>query len=151
MKHIKSLLLLGFLSVTILVQAQNYEYEYVKASIKSPSSVSITLKTFADKKSTVDHEAKCAALKIILFEGLQGTIYSKPLLSQGLLALDEHPDYFDKLFNERLSYIIKSAKMESGFRKAEKSDKSTLYTVVVNYIQLKKDVENNKIKKQLGI
>ena len=41
--------------------------------------------------------------------------------------------------------------MESRFRKAEKSDKSTLYTIVVNYIQLKKDVESNKIKKQLGI
>lgn len=151
MKLIKFLLLLGFLCLTNLVYAQNCEYVYINASIQSPSSVSITLKTFADKKSMVDFEAKCAALKIIMFEGLQGTIYSKPLLSQGIIALDENPDYFSKLFNERLSYIIKSTKMESGFRKAEKGEKSSLYTVVVNYIQLKKDVESNKIKKQLGI
>jgi len=39
----------------------------------------------------------------------------------------------------------------SDFKKAEKNEKSTLYSVEVNYIQLKKDLEKNKISKQLGL
>lgn len=131
--------------------SQNYNYTFIEAKVISPSSVEITLKTFADKKKTVDIEAKCAALRIVMFDGIEGTIYNKPLLNQGTSTIHDNPSYFEELFNYRLSDFIKSAKMLSGFKKAEKGEKSTIYNVEVNYIQLKKDLEKNKIKKQLGL
>ncbi len=131
--------------------SQSSNYAYIEGIVKSPSSVIITLKTFATKKKEVDKEAKCAALKIIMFDGVEGTIYNRPLLRQGVAALHDNEEFFSAMFNDRLSDYIKQAKMQSDFKKAEKEEKSTLYSVEVNYIQLKKDLEKNKISKQLGI
>lgn len=133
------------------LSAQNASYYFVNAEVKSPSSVLITLKTMADKKKSVDFEAKCAVLRIAMFDGIPGTIYGKPLLNQGTIALSENKEYFDDLFNNRMFDVIRTATMKSDFRKAEKGEKSTLFTVDLNYIQLKKDLEKNNIKKQLGI
>lgn len=145
------LLLTLLLCSTCSLFSQTASYTLVGAEVKSPSSVLITLKTFGEKKKTVDLEAKCAALRIIMFDGLDGTIYNKPLLNQGTMALHENEEYFDNLFNNRISDVVRSATMKSDFKKAEKGEKSTLFMVEVNYIQLKKDLEKNKIKKQLGI
>ena len=130
---------------------QNSNYLFVEGNVKSPSSVTVILKTFAAKKKDVEKEAKCAALKIVMFDGVEGTIYNRPLLSQGVAALHDNEYFFDTLFNSNLSDYIKQAKMLSDFKKAEKDEKSTLYSVEVNYIQLKKDLEKNKIRKQLGL
>ena len=130
---------------------QNSNYLFVEGNVKSPSSVTVILKTFAAKKKDVEKEAKCAALKIVMFDGVEGTIYNRPLLSQGVAALHDNEYFFDTLFNSNLSDYIKQAKMLSDFKKAEKNEKSTLYSVEVNYIQLKKDLEKNKIRKQLGL
>lgn len=134
-----------------MAYAQNANYVFVGADIKSPSSVKITLKTFGDKKKTIGFEANCAALRILMFDGIEGTIYNKPLLSQGVSAISDNLGYFENLFNNRLSEFIRMSVMMSDFKKAEKGEKSTLYTIDVNYIQLKKDLEKNNIKKQLGI
>ena len=50
-----------------------------------------------------------------------------------------------------MSDVIKRTTMESKFKEAEKGENSTLYTVEVNYIQLKKDLEHHKIRKELGL
>lgn len=131
--------------------SQTARYTFIEAKVKSPSSVEITLKTFADKKKTVGMEAETAALRIAMFDGLGGTIYNKPLLDQGISALHDNPLYFNELFTSRLSDVVKGSKMLTGFKKAEKGEKSTIYNVEINYIQLRKDLEKNKIKKPLGL
>ena len=131
--------------------SQDSNYIFVEGNVKSPSSVFITLKTFAEKKKELDKEAKCAALKIVMFDGVEGTIYNRPLLKQGVSVLHEKEDFFRDMFNNKLSDYIRQLKMLSDFKKAEKGEKSTLYLIEVNYIQLKKDLERNKISKQLGI
>lgn len=146
-----NLIVFFFLFFCIKSYSQTEDYTYVSAEVKSPSSVIITLKTFAPKKKTVDFEARCAALRIAMFDGINGTIYSKPLLSQGTIALSQKANYFEHLFNNRLAEVIKNSTMKSDFKKAEKGEKSTLYTIELNYIQLKKDLEKNNIKKQIGL
>ncbi len=131
--------------------SQNSSYVFIEGNVKSPSSVTIILKTFAEKKKDLEKEARCAALKVIMFDGVEGTIYHRPLLRQGIAALHDNEYYFDVLFNTKLPDYIKQTKMLSDFKKAEKDEKSTLYSVEVNYIQLKKDLEKSKISKQLGI
>lgn len=96
-------------------------------------------------------EAQCAAMRIILFDGLPNTIYSRPLLSEGVSIIHENKSYFDDIFLNRGSDFVKSISMDSDFKKALKGEKSTLFTVEVNYIQLKKDVEKHGIKKQFGL
>lgn len=139
---------LGVMNV-FAASSQNLNYIFVEGKVKSPSSVTITLKTYASKKKEVSKEANCAALKIIMFDGVEGTIFHKPLLNQGVSALHENEAFFNNLFNERLSDYIKQSNMLSDFKKAE--GKSTLFSVEVNYIQLKKDLEKNQISKHLGL
>lgn len=149
---IRRFLLLSLLSFSSLkCVSQNSNYVYVEGNVKSPSSITIILRTFAAKKKEVEKEAKCAALRIIMFDGVEGTIYYRPLLRQGVAALHENENYFDTLFNTKLSDYVKQTNKLSDFKKAEKDGKSTLYSVEVNYIQLKKDLENNRISKQLGL
>lgn len=152
-KIMNKLIVLSFVVLLSSFKAfcQNSNYVFVEGKVKSPSSVTVILKTFAPKKKDVEKEAKCAALKIIMFDGVEGTIYNRPLLSQGIAALHDNEYYFDTLFNSNLADYIKYTKMLSNFKKAEKNEKSTLYSVEVNYIQLKKDLEKNKISKQLGL
>ena len=147
----KILTILLVLISGIKCYAQSADYEFIDAEVTSPKSVKITLKTFAQTKKTVNFEAQCAALKIIMFDGIDGTIYSRPLLNQGTMLINDRNDYFYELFGSRLSTFIRQTKMESDFKKAEKGEKSTLFTVDVNYISLKKDLEKNNIKTQLGL
>ena len=136
---------------SLVGHAQSADYTYLNAEILSPSSVKVTLRTFAKKKKLADFEANCAALRIIMFDGLAGTIYKRPLLKEGTIALRTYSTYFEELFNNRMSDVIKRTTMESKFKEAEKGENSTLYTVEVNYIQLKKDLEHHKIRKELGL
>lgn len=148
MKRLLLLLLLGVMNV-FPASSQNSNYVFVEGKVKSPSSVTIILKTFASKKKEVTKEANCAALKIIMFDGVEGTIYHKPLLKQGTSALHEKEEFFNLLFNERLSDYVRQSNMISDFKKED--GKSTLFSVEINYIQLKKDLEKNNISKHLGI
>lgn len=146
----KIILSLASLLICVLTTlGQNANYVFISADVKSPSSVTIMLKTYAQKKKEVDKEAKIAALKIIMFDGLESTIYNDPLLKQGPTAMDENPTYFLDLFTNKLPYYVKLTRMLTEFNKAEQGEKSTLYSVEVNYIQLKKDLERSKITSQL--
>lgn len=149
----KNKFLIFFIAIGFCIEAfsQTASYSLIGTKIKSPSSVEITLMTYATKKKSVEKEANCAALHIIMFDGLAGTIYNKPLLDKGLTVINENPVYFENLFNSRLSDFIKCSKMLSKFKKAEKGKKSTIYCIEVNYIQLRKDLEKNNIKTQLGL
>lgn len=129
--------------------AQDASYKFISAEVNSAKSVIILLKTYSTNKKLVEKEAQYAALKIAMFDGVDATIYNKPIIAQGVSALDEHRIFFYDLFDNKLPYYIKSTKMMSGFKKAESGEKSTLYSVEINYIQLKKDLERRKISRQL--
>lgn len=136
------------------MRAQDTEpprYVVVQSELESASVVKLQIKTFSKDKNTVDADAQCAAIRAILFDGIPDTQYRKPMLNDGEKTLTEkYPTYFDKLFNNRFTDFILDYDMLSKFKKADK-DKSTLYEVRVKILQLRKDLEKNNIKKQIGI
>ena len=127
------------------------KYVVVNSELESTSVVKLQIKTFSKDKSTVDADAQRAAIWTILFDGIPETQYRKPMLNDGEKSLTEqHPTYFYKLFNDRYTDFIINYSMLSKFKKADK-DKSTLYEVRVKILQLRKDLEKNNIRKQIGI
>lgn len=127
------------------------KYVVVNSELESTSVVKLQIKTFSKDKSTVDADAQRAAIRTILFDGIPETQYRKPMLNDGEKSLTEqHPTYFYKLFNDRYTDFIINYSMLSKFKKADK-DKSTLYEVRVKILQLRKDLEKNNIRKQIGI
>lgn len=139
-----------FVSAIIGAKGQNARYELLDSKLTSQTVAKIQLKTFCDKKKYVDYEAECAALRIILFDGLGKSIYSRPLLDSGeKTSFEQFPAYFDNLFIERYSDFVASYNMISKFKKGDK-DKSTIYEVEVKVIALRKDLEKNGIKQKIG-
>ena len=127
------------------------KYVVVHSELESASVVKLQIKTFSKDKNTVDADAQRAAIRTILFDGIPETQYRKPMLNDGEKTLTEqHPTYFYKLFNDRYTDFIIDYSMLSKFKKADK-DKSTLYEVRVKILQLRKDLEKNNIRKQIGI
>ena len=127
------------------------KYVVVHSELESASVVKLQIKTFSKNKKNVDADAQRAAIRTILFDGIPETQYRKPMLNDGEKTLTEqHPTYFNKLFNDRFTDFIIEYSMLSKFKKADK-DRSTLYEVRVKILQLRKDLEKNNIKKQIGI
>lgn len=140
-------------------KAQVPVYEMVNGEVTSPKEVSLSLVSYSKEKKFAFDDAKWAALYLLMFDGVPGTVYARPLLPQGNGILSERPSYFENLRLYQMDKMVKRCTMESKFGKAERKaerkskgrDKATLFTVVVDYMQLRKELEKNNIKKQLGI
>ena len=58
------------------------------------------------------------------------------------------PSYFNNLFTSRYPDFIRQCTAKSKFKRSE--NKSTLYEVEVKILLLRKDLEKNQIKRQIG-
>lgn len=133
------------------VSAQTSRYHVVSAEAESTTVVKLQIKTYCQDKKLIDAEAQCAAIRAVLFDGIPNTPQHRPLLNSGESTMkSQHPSYFNSLYTERYTDFIAGYNVLSKFKKADK-DKSTLYEVKVKVLALRKDIENNKIKKQFGL
>lgn len=133
------------------MMAQTSPYQLTKSESVSSSVVRLTLKVYCPKKKLINKEAQHAAIRVVLFEGCPGTMFSKPLLDEGENTLSQrHPVYFNELYNYRLPDFITSCEAVSDFKKGDKK-KATLYEVEIKALQLRKDLEKNNIKRKVGL
>ena len=129
--------------------AQNSSYALVQAKVVSSDVVRLQINVFCMDKHRIAAEAQCAAIRAVLFDGTGVPPYTKPLLTDGEQTLKQtYPYYFDNLFTTRYSDFIGHYSAISKFKRAE--NKSTLYEVDVKILLLRKDLEKNQIKRQLG-
>ena len=133
------------------VYSQAANYKVLSTELFSSSNVRLTLIVYGKSKKTIDAEAQCAALKVILFEGCPNTPYSKALMEDGeKTSVQKYPQYFESLYGGRFSDFIASYEAKSAFKKGDKS-KGTEYSIVVKALNLRKDLEKNGIKRKLGL
>mgnify|MGYP001299900538 CR=1 FL=1 len=146
----KILLSIVTLMLCLGAKAQS-SYLLVDAQSIASAHVRLKVKTYCNKRKLVDYEAICAAARIVLFQGVPNTQYKKALLPDGeQTSYQQHPKYFNDFFNSRISDFISSCVRLSEFKKADKN-KATLYEIEVNILQLRKDLEKNKVKRKLGL
>lgn len=134
-----------------LLYAQSVSYQLISSENISPAVIRLTLVVFSKSKKNVDSDAQKAAIKIVLFNGCPTTTYTRPLAEDGeRTSFEKHPEYFTQLLTNRFSDFISNYIPTSKFKKANKQ-KGTSYQVDVKALQLRKDLEKNKIKRRLGI
>ena len=142
------LFVVGLISTTTF--AQN-NYKVVEVISTNSSKVCFDLKVYGNSKKTIGQDAAIAAVKAVMFEGIEGTAFSKPLLPQGeRTCVQQYPVYFTNLFNTTYADFVTTCTMKSKFKKAD-DDKSTLFEVEVKVIQLRRDLEKNKIKTKIAL
>ena len=101
--------------------AQHANYRLLKSERVSSSNVRLSLIVYGKEKKSIDTEAQCAALRIVLFDGCPETPFSKGLMDGGeQTVLQEYPSYFENLYNNRYSDFINNYDANSGFKKADK-------------------------------
>lgn len=143
------LIILSIIGMNVCANAQSAKYVLVDAEILSSDVVRLQIKTYCTDKRLVEHEVQCAAIRAVLFNGIDVSLYKKALLAEGeQTMIQSYPSYFNNLFATRYSDFIKSYSALSKFKKA--GNKSTLYEVEVKILRLRKDLEKNNIKRQLG-
>lgn len=149
MKHrIISIVIAGIVSITTFAQSN---YKVVDVVSTNSSKVCFDLKVYGKSKKTINQDAALAAVKAVMFEGIEGSVFSKPLLPQGeQVCMQEHPAYFTNLFNTTYVDFVTNCTMKSKFKKAD-NDKSTLFEVEVKVIQLRRDLEKNKIRTKIAL
>lgn len=146
--RIISILIVAITSITTF--AQN-NYKVVGVVSANASKISFNIKVYGKSKKTINQEAAISAAKVALFDGIEGTNFSKPLLPQGeKVSMQEHPAYFTSLFNDTYADFITTCTMKSKFKKAD-GDKATLFEVEVKVIQLRRDLEKNKIRTKIAL
>ncbi len=130
---------------------QHANYRLLNSERVSASNVRLSLIVYGKEKKSIDTEAQCAALRIVLFDGCPGTPFSKALMDSGeQTALQMYPSYFENLYNYRYSDFISNYDSNSRFKKADKK-KGTEYTIEVKVLNLRKDLEINEIRKIVGL
>lgn len=146
--RIISIVIAIFISMTTF--AQN-NYKVVDVVSATSSKVCFDLKVYGKSKKTINQDAALAAVKAVMFEGIEESVFSKPLLPQGeQVCMQEHPAYFTNLFSTTYVDFVTNCSMKSKFKKAD-DDKSTLFEVEVKVIQLRRDLEKNKIKTKIAL
>ena len=90
---------------------------------------------------------------VCIKSGLKWSIFWKKIcaiLHGEKTMINKYPSYFNGLYADRYTDFIANYKMLSKFKKADKN-KSTLYEIKVKVLPLRKDLEQNNIKKQFGL
>ncbi len=138
------------LLISLIASGQNLPYQINIVVNSSPSEVSFEIAVFGGNKKAIEYEACCAALRAVLFEGINGTPFNKPLLSVGEKTSKElYPEYFNMLYGVRYPDFVYNLTAISKFKKGV--NKSTVYRVTVKALSLRKDLEKNRIKKNIGL
>lgn len=148
----KKLLLACLLGICSFIgKAQVVPYQLGEAVSEKQSEVTFKVYVYCDSKKELDQSAYLAAIRCVMFEGIPGTKFSKPLLNEGERTLvDKHPAYFKDLYGWRYVDFVKDCIILSRFRKSGVG-KSTLFEVTVKPYELRKDLEKNNIKTKFGI
>lgn len=115
------------------------------------SNIDMVIVLYGVKKKDAAYHAKCAAIKLLLFEGVGVGGNAKPLLPEGEhSAYQSNPSYFQNLYSTTYNDFIKNCTIESEYKKADE-EKGTKFRVVVKTMLLRRDLENNRIKNKMGI
>ena len=132
--------------------AQNvFPYQLSETISENQSEITFKVYVFCNDKKVIKQAASIAGIRCVMFDGIPGTKFSKPLLSEGEQTLiNKNSSYFNDLYSNRFNDYVKKCNMTSKFKKAD-IKKSTQFEVTIKVIELRKDLEKNNIKTKFGI
>lgn len=143
----KLLLILSFFSILSIGANRTSPYSIIESKDSDNGKVILTLISYCNDKKQFEKEAICDALRIVMFEGVETPRFKKPLLSFGeSTAFRDHPEYFEDLYNNRCYDFVKNIEQQSKYSKKN----GTTFTIEVDVIKLRKDLEKENVLKHIG-
>ena len=136
--------------VCTTIKAQDCKYGVIETCMSGTDDVSITLNVDIKDKKVLEKEAQFAALKVLMFDGIPNTKYSRPFIKEGYKSTyAQHPSYFQTLYNSTASDFVKDYSALTKFKKSD--NKTTKVKVTVRPLLLRKNLESNGILKKMGL
>ncbi len=133
------------------MKEHNIEYKIIDIQYLSSSNLKMDIMLYDSKKSDLTQNARYAALKTLLYDGVGKGVFSFPLLQDGEeTSISKRPDYFYRLYAYRLNDFFGETSIISNYKKGD-TNKGTLCEVIVKAILLRRDLENNNIKQKMGL
>lgn len=145
MKIFKILALSLVASFAVTSCAKIPEYSNVTATDTGvKGTVKLTTQASAAKAGAAIVEAKAKAIETVLFQGLPGTKFVRPLVPNITNAKNTHSAYFDKLLKtDYMNQFIESSTIRSS--KCGFGCKTAKGDIILKYDALRVDLENNKV------
>lgn len=147
----KLLIAIVFVLTSLVANAQLCYYKYAETISENQGEITFNVYVFCDSEKDLSASAYLSGIRCVMFNGIPGTKFNKPLLPEGEMTLrQKNPMFFDDLYNIRYQDFVKECVMLSKFKKSG-LEKSTLFQVTIRAFDLRKDLEMNKIKEGFGI
>ena len=128
-----------------------YSYSVENVEYLSTSDVQVSMIVYNSKKKEVENDAKCSAIRMFLYDGVGHGVFSRALLPDGeQTSFQNNWNYLHNLYENRLTDFISECTMKSAFRKADKQ-KGTRFVIIVHANKLRRDLEKNNMKRQMGL
>lgn len=137
------------------VFAQNKNYNGDVTFIKHEEEGTITLQAYGISRA----EALKNAFNILLFKGVPGSNQSIPMVPNEMAAKQQYADYFKKLLegnyaNNFIAYLNGQDNDVAASKKMSNHSRIKIVTrpfeIKINYVALRKDLEQNGIIRKFG-
>ncbi len=116
------------------------------------SEVTLRVSLYGIKKKNFIDQTTVEALKRVLFRGVEGTKFNRPLVGQDEdRLLKEHSDYFNTLFSKRASSFVNMFVPQVVGKKDDTGKKIWIADVTVNVKALREDLEKHGIIRKFGL
>lgn len=135
---------------SLLGQAQDCKYYLIESCMKGNDEISITVNVDVKDKKLLEKEVRFAALKLLIFEGIPNTRYSRGFIKEGYKSTYvQHPSYFQNLYNTTSSDFTSGVEYLTKYKKSE--NKTTKVKINVKPLLIRRNLETNGILKQMGL
>lgn len=145
MRHICTFILLLLVSFTAFSQNS------VSFISETKDEITVRILVYARNEKNAVIEAKLYAINSLLFRGISGSSYSRPIIgTDEERIVNEHLDYFDSFYNSRYLSFITSAIPKSKLVKDETKRKCMVFDVSIKKLTLKRDLEDSGVIRKFG-
>lgn len=102
------------------------------------------------KKAVIDAETK--AVQTVLYSGVPGTAFSRPLIEGGKAEAEKrHEDFFKQFYKSDYKDFVEAGETVKTFSKDKEKRKVMTLDVTVRVAALRNYLENNKIIRKFGL
>jgi hypothetical protein len=117
----------------------------------SQGTIGVKSLGFGTNRSKAIADAQKNAFNVILFKGIPGTELNLPLVPNESAAKQQHGDYFKNFFDkEYYNMYMMSSTESSNLIKVKGGGNKISVDVKINYVSLRRDLEQNNVIRKFG-
>lgn len=128
-----------------------YSGEVTLQSKEPSGTVILNASGYGRNYEAAVHDAKVNAFQVLLFKGIPGSELRFPLVDDEVVSKERHKEYYENLLDKESyrRFIIRSDENPMSLVKVKGSKKIVVH-MTIDYISLRKDLEQKQIIRKFG-